>query len=140
MSDGKLLPCPFCGGEDLHRTIDQINATDRVNCRTCKANAVLLKWNNRTPLPGALGREDVDPATDQGEWQKWIDQLDPALAKGLQDRKRDGYEHIVWVWSGRREERIRRWANEVAWTDIGRLVWWMDAMGYEIKPKVAVAS
>lgn len=48
----ELKPCPFCGGSELFNTFDNINMTDRVNCRDCKANAVLWKWNTRaTPAP-----------------------------------------------------------------------------------------
>lgn len=40
-------PCPYCGSTDLRRVADQVNATDRIACGGCSANAVLWKWNTR---------------------------------------------------------------------------------------------
>jgi hypothetical protein len=48
-SEIELKPCPFCGGNELFRTADNINATDRINCKACKANNVLWKWNTHAP-------------------------------------------------------------------------------------------
>lgn len=50
-----VLPCPFCGGDKLFRTSDNINATDRINCKSCKANAVLWKWNTRAKQASEVG-------------------------------------------------------------------------------------
>jgi hypothetical protein len=54
------LPCPFCGGVDLFRVQDGINATDRVVCKNCKASAILWKWNVRaTPTSATPNVSDI---------------------------------------------------------------------------------
>ena len=47
---GVLLPCPFCGGGDVHVATDW---PDTALCRTCRASHLIEHWNSRA-TPAAV--------------------------------------------------------------------------------------
>lgn len=64
MSDKKLLPCPFCGGEARFST----EAGNWINCKSCGAETdyfeqreeAINAWNTRVPMERIVERlEDV---------------------------------------------------------------------------------
>ena len=66
MSETKLLPCPFCGGEAvLEPRISVHKEINRIVCTRCGANsglhhtlpdAVIRKWNTRKPVERIIER------------------------------------------------------------------------------------
>lgn len=52
-----LLPCPFCGGQDLllgrHWDADDRVPSGAVRCRSCKCNVPEASWNRRASPPTA---------------------------------------------------------------------------------------
>lgn len=75
MSEIKLLPCPFCGGEaEFHRSLSVIGDIVTVRCKACQAKTAGIlfdagkhqsdeeydeaaeAWNNRKPVEDVLER------------------------------------------------------------------------------------
>jgi hypothetical protein len=50
--DGSLLPCPFCGMEEI------IQENEMAFCSNCGATNALIRWNHRSP--GEPGRMNIN--------------------------------------------------------------------------------
>ena len=60
----KLLPCPFCGDDDVkgRQTVTQVgtgNKFDRIICRVCGAMCPEQNWQHRYTPADALPKERV---------------------------------------------------------------------------------
>lgn len=63
MSEVKLLPCPFCGSENIMLDKTKEDTLHLAVCRNCVAqvsgftrDGAIRAWNRRKPIKGILGR------------------------------------------------------------------------------------
>ena len=83
MSDLKLLPCPFCGGEATLRKSEETKlyhiACFECGCRqdsSYKAESVINNWNTRTPMSNIV--EKLEEAKEKAQ-----DEMEECIFKGL---------------------------------------------------------
>ena len=84
MSEIKLLPCPFCGGEaELIKRKSNFPYIHgvwciRCNCRTSfeKSEEIAIeKWNNRNPVEDVLERLEAECIKYKNEWNTYDDEI-----------------------------------------------------------------
>jgi Lar family restriction alleviation protein len=112
----KLLPCPFCGGEDIDVSIYPYSTT--IQCNKCQAfsprygctnqiseKAAISRWNTRAPTPREAELEAQNKALWElvGNAEKALDIAEVHLRHGRID---------VWNWVKETLAAIRK-AKEV---------------------------
>ena len=80
MSEIKLLPCPFCGGEAIFEMNIPIHKVlNRIVCTQCGVNTglhhttesgVAKKWNTRKPMQDIVERLEEEKAKKYKDWNK----------------------------------------------------------------------
>ena len=83
MSEIKLLPCPFCGGEAEYCKGDWIGKEYWVKCTKCSCKTSLSnnykkpidEWNTRKPMERIIEKLE-DKKWGTSEWRdKWRDEI-----------------------------------------------------------------
>jgi Lar family restriction alleviation protein len=79
MPDFKMLPCPFCGSDDIMSFRDDESYTWRIHCRGCGADhgsnagekVAIVKWNAR--MPERVEPKDEFPVDWENDAPMWAD-------------------------------------------------------------------
>ena len=94
MSDIKLLPCPFCGGEAIQEAgeravwYDEYEYFECVHCTNCKASVeaetveeAVTKWNARKPMERIIER--LEEKLSDTNFEKATQECNESYVDGL---------------------------------------------------------
>lgn len=89
MSEIKLLPCPFCGGEanvyeQKHR---EYQSTYFVSCKGCHCKSmeriekdiVIEKWNTRKPIDNIMEQLEEEKEYSHSDFSRYINEYELSL-------------------------------------------------------------